>query len=151
MKKYLITFAIASILLLFCPFSVTAVTAKIEKTWVEENVVRDGEKGFLVHTKFSVNGFEGQDGDMFVRLCEDGMVVAELLISFTPGYGYTFYKDFQTFFPLNEKTKQLLAKDSSHEYGIVCCLCFENDLIKGEYVPVNVKSTASAIEEGSKD
>lgn len=41
-------------------------SARINKTWIEYNVVRGGEKGMVIHTDFSVSGMKGRNIDVTV-------------------------------------------------------------------------------------
>ena len=93
-----------------------AVTFKVTRTWVDYNVVENGQKGMRVHVHFEVTGLKGVDSLLAVRVMkENGDVLmnsnsaysnsdGELEVSFAmkPGFETTVFKDADVFLPYNQ-------------------------------------------------
>lgn len=76
--------------------------------WHEFNIVRDGQKGMLIHTKFEVEDMKGEKGAVLINFkdaetyedCvdEDGESIY-YVEHFTPPYESSVYNDFEIFIP----------------------------------------------------
>lgn len=91
-----------------------------QNVWVEHNIVRNGEKGLLIHARLSVAGckdvklrenayFQLQNGPGLRAKSGPystpaGYVVASQ--TFTPGYASATYNDFQLFMPYDQLNMQ---------------------------------------------
>ncbi len=88
----------------------------IDRIWVDYDQYQNGQKGMLIHAKFTVSGMKGRDGrcaiyfkykngtslnDYNNSYCtSDGKVC--LSKTFAPGYDDTEYSDLQMFMPYDE-------------------------------------------------
>lgn len=82
--------------------------SKYIDNWHEFNVVRDGQKGMLIHTKFEVENMKGEEGAVLINFkdaetyedCtdEDGESIYYVEY-FEPPYDSTIYNDYEIFIP----------------------------------------------------
>jgi len=91
-------------------------TGKIEKIWITQNVSQNGQKGMIIHVKFSVKGMQNKQGNCVVWFyfsdgtklkdnngrykTSDGQVANRE--DFRPWYENHSYDDFKIFMPYDE-------------------------------------------------
>ncbi len=93
----------------------SAVTATVNRVWIDYNVTQSGKRGMLIHTNFEVTGLKGVGSKLAVRVQkEDGGFLTssgafsnddgelEMAFAMNPGYPTTVYKDATVFLPYNE-------------------------------------------------
>jgi hypothetical protein len=92
------------------------IKATYDKTWVEYDITENGKLGMRIHTKFSVTGMKGIDGDVRIYFQKsdgtslkstDGQFESKLgnvaaFIDIKPGYDPAEYSDLKVFMPYNE-------------------------------------------------
>jgi hypothetical protein len=96
--------------------STSNITAKYDKAWVEYDVTEKGIRGMRIHTKFTVSGMKGVDGDIRIYFqrsdgtslkSADGQFESKLgnvaaFIDIKPAYDPAEYGDLSVFMPYNE-------------------------------------------------
>jgi hypothetical protein len=93
----------------------SAVTATVNRVWIDYNVTQGGKRGMLIHVNFEVTGLKDIDSRLAVRVQkEDASYLTnsgvnsnddgELQLAFEmkPGYPTTVYKDATVFLPYAE-------------------------------------------------
>lgn len=110
-----------SMLLAVVFMTVSAQLVRIEKVWIDHNVFNNGQKGMKIHTKFTVDDFQGQTFDLklmhyiehsdgrelwgntqnYCTIDRHGNPQATAMVGWTitPGYQYTTYDDWWVFMP----------------------------------------------------
>ncbi len=128
----------ATMFILLALTTASAQTAKIEKVWTEHNVTQNGQKGMIIHTKFSVQNMMNKKGQVVAWFYDSNgenalyngsgnnkytTVSGKLVISevFTPNYENTTFSDFKLFFPYDEFRSALTAGKYNLSYlvGII--------------------------------
>jgi hypothetical protein len=94
----------------------TAVTATVNRIWIDYNVTEGGKRGMRIHVNFEVTGLKGIESKLVARVQkENGNYLlnsrsgytnqnGQLEVSFemNPGYATTVYKDADMFLPYSE-------------------------------------------------
>ncbi len=121
------------------------VTAKVNSSKIEHDIVQDGKKGMKIHANFNVYNAKGKEGYAYVFITDslgnfvkgkgaatctkEGSVYVKKKL--TPSYENSLYEDFQLFFPL----EHISMKQGKHKYYCTVYISFENDYIaNGEKV-----------------
>lgn len=92
-----------------------AISATVNRVWIDYNITQNKRRGMLIHVNFEVTGLKGVDSKLTVRVRrdddsflrssssfsnDDGEL--ELSFSMKPGYATTVYKDADIFLPYDE-------------------------------------------------
>lgn len=119
------------------------ITATVNKTSVEHNVVQNGMIGMRIHANFNVYNAKGKEGEIcvFITDSEGNFVKGKGYASctkegsvyvyqkLTPYYDNTIYNDLQLFFPL----EHISLKPGKHDYNCIVYIYFNDEYIaKGE-------------------
>ena len=92
------------------------ISARYDKTWVDYDITEGGRLGMRIHTKFSVSGMKGVDGDLRIYFQKsdgtslkstDGQFESKLgnvaaFVDLKPAYDPAEYNDLAVFVPYNE-------------------------------------------------
>lgn len=144
------------------------VTAKVNSSKIEHDIVQDGKKGMKIHANFNVYNGKGKEGYAYVFVTDslgnfvkgkgdatctkEGSVYVKKKL--TPSYENSLYEDFQLFFPL----EHINMKQGKHKYYCTVYVNFDNEYIAngekisfigtsgGENKEVTAKVNSSRIE-----
>ena len=137
-----LAFSLIVVLVAITSQSATAnntVTATVNKTWVEHNVVQNGMKGMRIHADFNVYNAKGKEGYAYVFITDsEGDFVkgkgsasctkqgsVYVYQKLTPYYDNTIYNDLQLFFPL----EHISMKPGEHNYNCIVYISFNDEYI----------------------
>lgn len=114
-------------------------SAKVNSSRIEHDIVQDGKKGMKIHANFNVYNAKGKTGYAYVFITDsegkyvkgkgeascttDGSVYVKREL--TPAYDNTIYKDFQFFFPL----EHISMKPGKHNYNCIVYINFNDKYI----------------------
>lgn len=112
-----------------------SVTGEIERVWVDHDTYNNGEKGMMIHVKFSVNNMRGRQGSCNAWFYfKDGTRLkntnsrygttsgyVSVYDSYTPGYDYAAYNDYRLFMPYSELHLANGEHDMKFYVGVFDC------------------------------
>lgn len=117
----------------------TAVTATVNRIWIDYNVTEGGKRGMRIHVNFEVTGLKGVDSKLTARVMrENGSFLpnsndgysnsaGQLAVSFemNPGFPTTVYKDADIFLPYSE----IIVSRGKHNLKIDFDLNYNDDTL----------------------
>lgn len=154
------------------------ITAKVNSSRIEHDIMQDGKKGMKIHANFNVYNAKGKEGYAYVFITDsegkyvkgkgdatcttDGSVFVKKTL--TPSYDNSLYEDLQFFFPL----EHISMKPGKHNYNCIVYINFndkyiangenlsfvgtsgnENNNYKGNLASIDWLNTVSKVTSGS--